>query len=89
MRLFEWTIASGAAGRAPLSPIGITDAQPRAEARMLEALHAVPDGAVARGWVTVLSYGNDRRTYDRLDTPVEVVRDARGTVRWLAGRSGD
>jgi DNA-binding XRE family transcriptional regulator len=88
----EWRPAGGpglySLRRGPGShPVGITGSAPGAQARMLEALDAVPAGILARGWVTALALAADRLTYDRLDTLVRVTRDADGTVRWLAGDS--
>ncbi len=54
---------------------------------MVEALEAVPAGPRPRGWVTRLALGDDRLTYDRLDTLVLVNRDGNGVVQWLMTRS--
>lgn len=87
MQLFEWGIASNATGQPGLHVVGITGSAPGAQARMLIALDAVPAGVLSHGWVTGLSLGADRQTYDRLDTFVRVTRDGKGSVRWLPGKS--
>lgn len=87
MQLFEWGIASNATGRPGLHVIGVTGSAPGAQARMLVALDAVPAGVLSRGWVTGLSLGADRQTYDRLDTFVRVTRDGKGVMRWLPGQA--
>ena len=48
---------------------------------MLAALDAVPPRIRSRGWVTRLALGDDRLTYDRLDTLVLVNRDGNGAVQ--------
>ena len=85
MRLFEWGVATEVGGRPMLSPVGITDAEPKARARMLEALSKVPAGVPARGWVTVVRYVSGLNTYDRYHTPVRAERDPGGGVRMLIG----
>jgi hypothetical protein len=88
-RLFEWGVATERAGERRLSPVGITDEEPRARARMLEALREVPDDVPARGWVTVVRYVPGLNTYDRYHTPVRAERAGGGTVRMLVDSSGD
>jgi DNA-binding XRE family transcriptional regulator len=85
MQLFEWAVSIDTAGRPARSPVGVTDAAPRAQSRMLEALSDAPDGVAAHGWVTELAYGLDRLTYDRLDTVIRVRRDEHGGIEWLEG----
>ena len=85
MQLFEWGVQSRATGGPGLCPIGITDTVPRARARMLAALEAVPAGVLTRGWVLALALGSDRLTYDRLDYLVRVTRDGSGVVEWQTG----
>jgi hypothetical protein len=85
MRLFEWGVATERAGERTLSPVGITDEEPRARARMLEALREVPDDVPARGWVTVVRYVPGLNIYDRYHTPVRAERDPGGAVRMLTG----
>jgi DNA-binding XRE family transcriptional regulator len=82
MQMFEWAVSVGTAGR---SPVGVTDAAARAQSRMLEALAGAPSGVPASGWVTLLAYGLDRLTYDRLDILAQVRRDEHGSIRWLEG----
>ncbi len=88
-RLFEWGVATGQGGERTLSPVGITDEEPRARARMLEALGEVPDDVPASGWVTVVRYVPGLNTYDRYHTPVRAERVAGGTVRMLVDSSRD
>jgi DNA-binding XRE family transcriptional regulator len=82
MQMFEWAVSIGTAGR---SPVGVTDTAPRAQSRMLEALGGTPHGVSASGWVTLLAYGPDRLSYDRLDVLARVRRDEQGSIRWLEG----
>ena len=84
-RLFEWGIATEWGGRTRLSPVGITDDEPNAQTRMLDALGAVPRGVPATGWVTVMDYVAARAGYDRFQTPVLVMRDQSGGLQWLVG----
>ena len=88
-RMFEWGIATDSGGRLRLSPVGVTDDEPRARARMLEALGAVPEGVPVTGWVTVLMYVPARNGYDRFQTPVLVARAPSGEEQWLAGDSNE
>jgi hypothetical protein len=83
--VFEWGIAADAGGRPAPSPVGISDDEPRARSRMLEALGGLPAGVAATGWVTILGLAPSQITYIRLDTPVLVVRDGSGALQWLAG----
>jgi hypothetical protein len=85
MRLFEWGIATERGGQRRLSPVGVTDEEPRARARMLEALDAVPAGIPARGWVTVMRYVPGLNIYDRYHTPIRAERKPGGEVRWIIG----
>ncbi len=48
-RLYEWAVATGAGAGLRVSPVGVTDKAPRAEARMLEALGEVADRVPACG----------------------------------------
>ena len=84
-RLFEWGIATESGGRKRLSPVGVTDDEPNARTRMLDALGAVPRGVPATGWVTVVEYVPARSGYDRFQTPVLVARDKSGSLEWLVG----
>ena len=84
-RLYEWAIATESGGRTRLSPVGVTDDEPNARTRMLDALGAVPRGVPATGWVTVVEYVPARSGYDRFQTPVRVARDKSGALEWLAG----
>jgi len=86
MRLFEWGVITESAGQARQSPVGVTGTEARAAERMIEALRAVPAGTLARGHVTVLAYRPAWNCYDRLDTPLPSIRDARGKVRRIAWR---
>ena len=72
-------------GQRRLSPVGVTDEEPRARARMLEALDAVPAGIPARGWVTVMRYVPGLNIYDRYHTPIRAEREPGGEVRWIIG----
>ncbi len=87
MQLFEWGIASNATGQPGLQVVGISGSAPGAQAQMLVALDAVSAGIHSRGWVTRLALGDDRLTYDRLDTLVLVNRDGNGVVQWLTDAS--
>lgn len=84
-RMYEWGIATESGGQPKVSPVGVTDDEPRARTRMLEALGAVPGGVPVTGWVTVLVYVSSQNSYDRFQTPVLIVRDASGGLEWLAG----
>ena len=89
-RMYEWAVATGAGAGLRVSPVGVTDKAPRAEARMLEALGEVPDGVPACGWVTVMAYVPVIGGYDRFQTPVRAERRPDGTVRahmWRAAIS--
>jgi len=88
MQLFEWGIASNASGQPGLNVVGISGSAPGAQAQMLAALDAVPVRIRSRGWVTRLVLGDDRLTYDRLDTLVLVNRDGDGLVQWLTDADG-
>ena len=88
-RLWEWGIATQSGGEPRVSPVGVTDKEPRARERMFEALHAVPAGVPVCGWVTVMGYVPLENGYDRFNSPVHVERDADGTLRWMAGASDD
>jgi hypothetical protein len=68
-----------------VSPVGVTDAEPRAQARMLEALAAVPAGVPARGWVVAMLYLPLLCRYDRYETRVCAERTATGAVQIVAG----
>jgi hypothetical protein len=83
--MYEWAVAAGMGGEARVSPVGVTDKAARARTRMLEALHAVPDGVFACGWVTVMDFVPLINGYDRYQTPVHAERDQGGAVRWVAG----
>lgn len=87
MRLYEWAVATGAGDRQRVSPVGVTDKAPRAEARMLEALGKVPDGVPACGWVTVMAYVPAIGGYDRFQTPVRAERAPDGAIRSRTWRS--
>jgi hypothetical protein len=79
--MYEWAVAAGLGEDARVSPVGVTDKETRARARMLEALHAVPDGVPACGWVTVMDFVPLINGYDRYQTPVRAERDPGGVVR--------
>jgi hypothetical protein len=85
MRLFEWGVATDAAGGRRVAPVGVTDQPLRAQDRMMEALLAVPGGVTARGWVTLMAYAPGAGSYQRFDLLVRADRDASGQVRWVAG----
>jgi hypothetical protein len=84
-RLYEWCVATGPDESARLSPVGLTDAEPRARARMLEALEAVPPGVPARGWVVAMLYLPLSCCYDRCETRVCAERTETGAVQIVAG----
>ena len=65
--------------------IGLTDAEPRACARMVEALEAVPAGTPARGWVTAMLYLPGLGSYDRYELRLCAERAGNGTVRLVPG----
>jgi hypothetical protein len=79
--MYEWAVAAGMDEEARVSPVGVTDKAARARTRMLEALHAVPDGVPACGWVTVMDFVPLINGYDRYHTPVRAERDPGGVVR--------
>jgi len=83
--MYEWAVSSGTGESTRVSPVGVTDEGPRALTRMLEALHAVPGGVPACGWVTVIDWVSVIGGYDRYQSPVQVERDSSGAVRWTGG----
>jgi DNA-binding XRE family transcriptional regulator len=85
MRLYEWVVATRIADAWHESPVGISRDWKRAEAQMLKSLAEVRSDGPARGWVTVLALGADRLTYDRLETPVQVIREMGGKLRPAVG----
>ena len=82
-RLYEWGVVADVRGRPRSLPAGVTSHALEARALMLEALGAVPGGVPVTGWVTELDVV--RNGFDRQQTPVLVMRDASGVVRWLTG----
>lgn len=84
-QLYEWCVATGPSDRPTVSPVGLTDAEPRACARMVEALEAVPAGIPARGWVTALFYLPVLCGYDRYELRLCAERAGNGTVRVMPG----
>ena len=84
-QLFEWCVATGPRDRPTVSPVGLTDAEPRACARMVEALEAVPAGTPARGWVTAMLYLPVLGSYDRYELRLSAERAGNGTVRLMLG----
>jgi len=84
-QMYEWCIATGPADSPRVSPVGLTDAEPRARTRMLEALGAVPTGIPARGWVVALLYLPVLCCYDRYETRLCAERTENGTLRLVAG----
>lgn len=83
--MYEWAVAAGTGEALRVSPVGVTDDETRARARMLEALGAVPDGVPACGWVTVMDYVPLTNGYDRYQTPVHVEGDAGCAIRAVRG----
>jgi len=81
--MYEWGVATDSGGQPRQSPVGVTDGELRARARMLEALGALPDGVPATGWVTVLDFVPSWNTYDRFQTSIVVERDPSGEMQWL------
>jgi hypothetical protein len=88
IRLYEWCVATGPDHAARVSPVGLTDAEPRAQARMLEALAAVPPGIPARGWVVAMLYMPASCSYDRFETRLCAKRTESGELQ-LAADSHD
>jgi hypothetical protein len=84
-QLYEWCVATGPRDRPTVSPVGLTDAEPRACARMVEALEAVPAGTPARGWVTAMLYLPVLGSYDRYELRLSAERAGNGTVRLMPG----
>jgi len=87
--LYEWCVVTGAGGNRKLSPVGVTDAEPRARAQMLEALEAVPLGTPAMGWVVAMLYLPVVYGYERLDTRACAQRAGNGTLHMLTDHIGD
>ncbi len=88
-RLYEWCVVTGAGGNRRLSPVGVTDAELRARAQMLEALEAVPRGTPAMGWVVAMLYLPVTYGYERLETRACAQRAGNGTLHLLTDRIGD
>jgi hypothetical protein len=84
MRLYEWCVATGQLPARRVGPVGLSDAEPRAVSRMLEALRAVPDGTPALGWVTAMLY-LPGGSYDRYETRAEAERSQSGTLHLVIG----
>jgi len=78
-------VATGPRDRPTVSPVGLTDAEPRACERMVEALEAVPVGTPARGWVTAMLYLPGLGSYDRYELRLCAERAGNGTVRLVPG----
>jgi hypothetical protein len=85
MRLYEWGVTSGPGNGPRRSPVGVTTTKTIARTRMVDALLSVPDGVVARGWVTVMGYVPSCNGYERYHTPVRAERDPAGSLHWMAG----
>jgi hypothetical protein len=83
--MYEWGISADRGGQQRLSPVGVTDDEVRARERMLEALGGLPAGVAATGWVTVLDFVLCLNGYDRYQSPVIVLRDSSGALRWRVG----
>ncbi len=83
--MYEWAVATGTGACQHVSPVGVADEEAQAQARMLDALLAVPGGVPACGWVTVMDFVSVLNGYDRYQTPVRAERDPGGAVRWSAG----
>jgi hypothetical protein len=85
MRLYDWGVATGTdvAGRAGV--VGVTDKQQRAQERMVQALHDMPAGVTARGWVTAMFYVPKECGYQRYGLAAWAERDASGSVTLLTG----
>jgi hypothetical protein len=80
MWLFDWGVATDAAGGRRVTPVGVSDRQQRAQEQMVEALCAVPAGVTARGWVMVMSYVPGACRYQRHELAVRAERDAGGVL---------
>jgi len=83
MRLYDWGVAPEAAGAIRAGAVGVSGEQQRAQVLMVEALHAMPAGVTARGWVTVMFYVPKERGYQRYGLAVWAERDASGAVTLL------
>lgn len=83
-QLYEWCVATGPRDRPTVSPVGLTDAEPRACELMVEALEAVPAGTPARGWVTAMLYLPVLGSYDRYEVRLCAERAGNGAVRLVA-----
>ncbi len=68
-----------------LSPVGVSDAEPQARARMLEALEEVPPGIPARGWVVAMLYLPLLGCYDRYEIRARAERTETGGLHIAAG----
>ena len=84
MRLYDWGVATEVAGGRRVAPVGVTDREPQARERMVEALSAVPAGTVARGWVMEMSYVPRMTGYQRYELTVQAERDNSGAVQLTA-----
>ncbi len=83
-QLYEWCVATGPGDRLTVHGL-INDAEPRACAKMVEALEAVPLGIPARGWVTAMLYLPGLGSYDRYSLRLCAERAGNGTVRLMPG----
>ena len=84
MLLYDWGVATEVAGWRRVAPIGVSDQEQQARARMVQALSAVPAGTVARGWVMAMSYVPSMSGYQRYELTVQAERDTSGAVRLTA-----
>jgi hypothetical protein len=89
MRLYDWGVATDAPGGRRVAPVGVTDQEHRAQDRMVEALRAVPEGIVARGWVMAMSYAPSARGYQRYELTLRAERDTSGAVELIVGGGSD
>jgi hypothetical protein len=64
--------------------VGVSDAEPQARARMLEALEEVPPGVPARGWVVAMLYLPLLGGYDRYETRIRAERAETGGLHIVA-----
>ena len=84
-QLFEWCVATGPGNSPRVSPVGVSDAEPQARERMLEALEEVPQGVPARGWVVAMLYLPLLCSYERYEIRVRAERTETGGLHIVAG----
>jgi hypothetical protein len=83
MYLFEWAVHIY--GRGIIAPVGVTDREWRARRRLLEALHEVPPGTGASGWLTLMGLPPFHDWYERYQTVLILDRTPDGRIRRTYG----